>query len=92
MVIKLAVEIGFLNKKIPTQYLGKPVFLIMLAETSDGHKVHFCRIRYCGQCGDAFLQCLQDQQCTEAGESYTNDVFGTVDKPNAVHQLLCYVR
>lgn len=41
----LKAEIGFMNEKIPETYQKKPVYVCLLAETSDGHKVHFCRIR-----------------------------------------------
>lgn len=37
-------NIGFMNEKPPEVYRGKPVYLVFLAETSDGRKVHFARI------------------------------------------------
>lgn len=39
-------DIGFLNDKVPVQFNKRPVYVCFLAETSDGRKVHFCRIRY----------------------------------------------
>jgi hypothetical protein len=47
--IHVKAEIGFMNDKPPQQYNGKLVYVIFLAETSDGHKVHFARIRYNSQ-------------------------------------------
>jgi ATP-dependent DNA helicase HFM1/MER3 len=37
-------NIGFMNEKPPEVYRGKPIYLVFLAETSDGRKVHFARI------------------------------------------------
>lgn len=45
VAITLIADIGFINKDVPVYYRGKPVFVIMLAEISDGRKVSFCRIR-----------------------------------------------
>lgn len=42
--IRLRAELGFLNDKIPVTFNKKPVYVCFLAETSDGHKVHFARI------------------------------------------------
>ncbi|KAF2488471.1 P-loop containing nucleoside triphosphate hydrolase protein [Lophium mytilinum] len=41
--IQVRAEIGFMNEKPATQYRNKPVYVCFLAETSDGHKVHFAR-------------------------------------------------
>jgi ATP-dependent DNA helicase HFM1/MER3 len=38
--------IGFMNDKPPLMHGKSPVYVIFLAETSDGHKVHFARMRY----------------------------------------------
>lgn len=43
--VNLKAEIGFMNEKVPETYQKKAVYVCLLAETSDGHKVHFCRIR-----------------------------------------------
>lgn len=42
--INIKAQVGFMNDKLPLQYIGKPVYVIFLAETSDGRKVHFARI------------------------------------------------
>ncbi|GAB7350483.1 hypothetical protein MBLNU459_g1077t2 [Dothideomycetes sp. NU459] len=44
VAINLAVEVGFMNRTVPVRHRGKPVFIIMLAEVSDGRKIAFCRI------------------------------------------------
>lgn len=44
--MKLKAEIGFVNAVPPTFFQKKPVYMCLLAETSDGYKIHFCRIRY----------------------------------------------
>lgn len=44
--VKVNAELGFLNDKAPITYGKNPVYVCMLAETSDGLLVHFCRIRY----------------------------------------------
>lgn len=45
MKANLKAEIGFMNEKVPEVYQRKVVYVCILAETSDGLKVHFCRIR-----------------------------------------------
>jgi ATP-dependent DNA helicase HFM1/MER3 len=42
--VNVKAEIGFLNDKAPIFWQKKPVYVCFLAETSDGKKVHFCRI------------------------------------------------
>jgi ATP-dependent DNA helicase HFM1/MER3 len=42
--VKIKAEIGFLNEKIPEMFQRRAVYVCLLAETSDGHKVHFVRI------------------------------------------------
>jgi len=37
-------EIGFMNEKVPLLFAKKAVYVCFLAETTDGKKVHFCRI------------------------------------------------
>lgn len=44
--VKIKAEIGFINERVPENYQKKAVYVCMLAETSDGHVIHFCRIRY----------------------------------------------
>lgn len=42
--IKLKAEIGFINEKAPEVFQRKPVYVCLLAENSDGEKVHFARV------------------------------------------------
>ena len=42
--IKLRAELGFLNDKVPITFQRKPVYVCLLAETSDGQMIHFARI------------------------------------------------
>ena len=43
VTVKVKAEIGFLNERVPEVFQKKPVYVCLLAETSDGHKVHFAR-------------------------------------------------
>ena len=42
--ITLKAEIGFLNETPPANFARKPMYVCLLAETSDGRVVHFCRV------------------------------------------------
>lgn len=42
--VKVKAEVGFLNDKVPVVFNRKPVYICLLAETSGGRKVYFCRI------------------------------------------------
>jgi ATP-dependent DNA helicase HFM1/MER3 len=44
VTICVKANIGFMNEKTPEVYRGKPIYLVFLAETSDGRKAHFARI------------------------------------------------
>lgn len=44
VIVKIKAEIGFLNDKIPETFQKRAVYVCLLVETSDGHKVHFARI------------------------------------------------
>ena len=44
--INIKAELGFMNEKVPLVYMKKLVYVLFLAETSDGRKVHFARIGY----------------------------------------------
>jgi len=46
VILNLVVELGYLNERPPVFYKDKPVYVIVLVETSDGQALHFCRIRY----------------------------------------------
>lgn len=48
-MVKVKAEIGFLNEDPPLLFQKKPVYICMLADTSDGKKVYFARIRYVGR-------------------------------------------
>lgn len=43
--VKIRAEVGFMNEKVPLVFLRKPVYVCLLAETSDGQVLHFCRLR-----------------------------------------------
>jgi len=42
--VTVKADIGFMNEKPPEAYRQSPIYLIFLAETSNGQKVHFARI------------------------------------------------
>ncbi|KAF2841972.1 P-loop containing nucleoside triphosphate hydrolase protein, partial [Patellaria atrata CBS 101060] len=42
--VNVKAEMGFINDRPPLIWHKRPVYVCMLAETSDGNKVHFCRI------------------------------------------------
>jgi ATP-dependent DNA helicase HFM1/MER3 len=44
--IQVKADIGFINEKPPQRFASKLVYVCLLAETSDGRKVYFARIRY----------------------------------------------
>ena len=44
VIVKIKAEIGFLNEKVPELFQRRAVYVCLLAETSDGHKIHFARI------------------------------------------------
>lgn len=44
--IQVKADIGFINETPPQRFAGKLVYVCLLAETSDGRKVHFARIRF----------------------------------------------
>lgn len=44
VLVKIKAELGFLNEKVPETFQRRTVYVCLLAETSDGHKVHFARI------------------------------------------------
>ncbi|KAG9821421.1 hypothetical protein KCU63_g17557, partial [Aureobasidium melanogenum] len=44
VAVKLKIDVGFLNDKTPIHYRNKPVFVIVLLGTSDGHRIEFFRI------------------------------------------------
>ncbi|KAF1936968.1 ATP-dependent DNA helicase MER3 [Clathrospora elynae] len=42
--IQIKADIGFINGTPPQRFCGKPVYVCLLVETSDGRKIHFARI------------------------------------------------
>lgn len=44
VTIRIKADIGFLNEKVPETFQKRPVYVCMLAEVSDGRKMHFARI------------------------------------------------
>ncbi|KAK4545902.1 hypothetical protein LTR36_002466 [Oleoguttula mirabilis] len=44
VMVKVKADIGFLNEKVPEYFNKRPVYVCLLVETSDGHKIHFARI------------------------------------------------
>ena len=42
--LKVRVESGFVNDKVPTKFNHNGIHVCLLAETSDGRKLHFGRI------------------------------------------------
>ncbi|KAJ4351104.1 ATP-dependent DNA helicase MER3 [Ascochyta clinopodiicola] len=43
--IQVKADIGFINEKPPDKFAHKLIYVCLLAETSDGRKVHFARIK-----------------------------------------------
>lgn len=43
--VHVKAELGFINETPPVYFLRKAVHVILLAETSDGRKIHFYRTR-----------------------------------------------
>lgn len=44
VTIRIKAEIGFLNEKVPEVFNSHPVYVCLLADTSDGKVLHFARI------------------------------------------------
>jgi hypothetical protein len=43
--LNLVAEIAFMNERPPESFKYRPVFVVFLAETSDGQLIHFARFR-----------------------------------------------
>lgn len=91
VAVTFLADIGFLNKNVPIHYRGAPVFVIMLVETSDGRKVHFCRTRYVDQVRYLRVDADFFPKRAEARESVNYSILCRIDKCYAVYQLLRYV-
>lgn len=42
--VKVRAEIGFMNDHVPLSFMNKTIYVCLLAETSDGKVLHFCRL------------------------------------------------
>lgn len=51
VLVRVRADIGFMNEKTPEYFQKKPVYVCLIAELSDGHLLHFARIR-CVQAWD----------------------------------------
>jgi ATP-dependent DNA helicase HFM1/MER3 len=41
--LNLKAEVAFMNDSVPTYFAKKPIYVVLLAETSDGHTIFFMR-------------------------------------------------
>lgn len=46
VIIRIRADLGFINDKTPEYFKKQPVYVCLMAELSDGHLLHFARIRY----------------------------------------------
>ena len=46
VTIRIRADLGFINDKTPEYFKKQPVYVCLMAELSDGHLLHFARIRY----------------------------------------------
>lgn len=44
--MKIRADLGFMNDKTPETFHQNAVYVCFMAELSDGHLLHFARIRY----------------------------------------------
>jgi len=44
--VQVKADIGFLNERPPDKFASKLVYVCVLAETTDGRKIHFARIKW----------------------------------------------
>jgi ATP-dependent DNA helicase HFM1/MER3 len=45
VLVRVRADIGFMNEKTPEYFQKKAVYVCLIAELSDGHLLHFARIR-----------------------------------------------
>ena len=58
VIIRIRADLGFINDKTPEYFKKQPVYVCLMAELSDGHLLHFARIRYaCLQMSDERGEC-----------------------------------
>lgn len=55
--IQIKADIGFINETPPVRFRNRPVYVCLLAESSNGRKLHFARIRW------EAAQMLRHNQC-----------------------------
>ena len=46
VTIRIRADLGFINDKTPEYFKKQLVYVCLMAELSDGHLLHFARIRY----------------------------------------------
>lgn len=73
VMVNIKIEIGFLNDYVPTKFAGQEVYMYFLAETSDGRKVDFGRIRY-GSSRRATFTVLTSAQCEQGSAQSSQEV------------------
>jgi hypothetical protein len=65
VTIKVRADLGFINEKTPENFKKQPVYVCLIAELSDGHLLHFARIRYV-QIRSETAYVADELQCEEA--------------------------
>lgn len=46
VAVRIRADLGFINDKTSEYFKKQPVYVCLMAELSDGHLLHFARIRY----------------------------------------------
>jgi len=94
--VRVKAELGFLNDTAPSFFMKKAVHVCLLAETSDGHKVHFCRIRsvlLSINNGDGTSGCIADVfQWKQAWKRTGSSLHCKFDERATSDQLLRFMR
>ena len=85
--IKLKLECGFINDKVPIFFNKKPIYICLLTERSDGHLIDFRRIRY------ANLSHLEPLLTFDSAKKLNNgqDVLLTAAMTSHTQYIICYV-
>jgi hypothetical protein len=84
--IQVKADIGFINENPPQRFAGKLVYVCLLAETSDGRKIHFARI---GFVVTIMAWNLPDcDQWTEAWTGTNSELLCASHRARSEHQLL----
>lgn len=85
--VKVKLECGFLNEKVPIYFNRKPVYVCLLTERSDGHLIDFRRIRYVGPQNN--LASLTPNSAKKLGNA--QDVLISAEMTSHVQHITCYV-